>query len=225
MQGKKPYVYGGRSFSSLKELGEYLKRVINFGHRVVGARFFDDVLADVVVDRHYRWRHRGVRPTSFCFIENDVDDGRTWCDSLAGEFPGWGWQRFSYRKCLHTRDPTMEQEFTRMCRERWVCTWRPHLRERLGHQCAFPGCRGRATDVDHVSPQHDEIVARCWAILPAHEREAWWHVLLYEDCSERHLVLMDGHPVTEEYDRVTRAGTYQALCKDHHYATTSSRKH
>lgn len=223
MQNQRPYVYGGRSFPSLRAIEQYLKPVIGFKQRILDARFFDDVLADVVVDRHYRWRQRGVRPVSFSFLENAAGDGRTWSDSLAGDFPGWGWQRFSYRKCLHTKDPTMEQEFERMCRERWSSRWRTPLLLRLGGRCAFPACEEAATDVDHVSMQHSEIVSRCWSILPEHEREAWWNALVHEDCTEHHFVLIEGHPVTEEYDRLTRAGTYQPLCKLHHYRTTSSR--
>ena len=223
MQDTRPYTYGGRSFPSLKALEAYLKPVINFKNRIHGVPFFDDVLADVVVDRHYRWRLRGVRPVSFRFIPNTTGDGRTWNDSLTGDFPGWGWQRFSYRKCLRTKDPTMEDEFERMCRDRWTSRWRTPLLKRIGPLCAFPDCGGLATDIDHVSMQHREIVSKCWLMLQEAEREAWWNTILYEEHDGQHFVLPEGHPVTEEYDRLTQAGTYQALCKVHHYAVTSSR--
>jgi len=164
MQTKPPYHYGGQTFQNLGEIKDHVKRFLDYYNRVVSREKFDAVLADVVVDRHYIWRRKGIRPTSFMFMPNETGDGRLWPDSLAGYFGSeYGWQRFSYHKALRSKDPTMEQEFTRLCRERWGRVWRPQIFKR--RVCEVPGCCEQATEVDHEAPKHKEIVEACWALL------------------------------------------------------------
>jgi hypothetical protein len=223
MQEKGPYTYGGRTFSTLGALKKYIQGVLDYDNRVVGREFFDDVLADVVVERHYRWHLRGVRPTSFKFMRNSGDDNRQWGDSLAGFFAEWGWCRFSYKKALKKQQPTLESEFPRLCRERWSARWRDSIMAG-GQLCEHEGCNLLATDVDHVSPQHREIVAAAWAHVVPADREAWWRALVGRTPSEPHFVLPEGHPATAEYDKLTAEGTYQRLCKEHHRLATSERR-
>lgn len=222
MQNKPPYLYGGQSFRSLKAIESHIKTAIDYYNRVLGREFFDEVLADVVSDRHYIWRHRGVRPTSFRFQENEDGDGRGWDDSLSGNFgPEFGWHRFSYRKALRGADPDMESEFKRLCRERWMYTWRARL---FSHgPCAFPGCLSAAVDVDHINPQQKEIVSTCWQMMSEQDKQEWWACLVGGKM-KYHFGMPEGHPVTEKYDQLTSTGTYQLLCKEHHKEETSSRK-
>ena len=220
MQQTPDLEYGGKKFRTLTALKKHIKEVVDFANRPPEQEFVSDVLSDVVLDRHYRWSHRGVRPTSFKFIMNSPDDGRIWPYSLAGFFPGWGWCRFSYNKCCRAKKPTMETEFNRLCRERFRGHWREQI---MGHRWKCEKCPRRATDVDHVNPQHAEIVKACWDLLDEETTNTWWEIMIGEPTID-HFTLPEGHPVTELYDQATRDGEYQILCKKHHKEATKQRK-
>jgi hypothetical protein len=202
---------------------KHIQKALDYENRAVGHEFFDDVLADVVVERHYRWRSRGVRPTSFQLMPNEEGDNRTWGSSLAGFFGEWGWCRFSYKKALRRKQPTLESEFPRLCRERWSSRWRGAIMGG-GKTCEHGSCQLLATDVDHVDPQHKDIVAAAWALVPEGDRRTWWQLLVEEKPGADHFVLPEGHPATVEYDRLTALGTYLCLCAGHHRLTTSERR-
>lgn len=221
MQIKPPYLYGGVNFLTLGAVKTHIQGVIDYKHRVVDREFFDDVLADIVVGRHYRWRHKKVRPTSFKFMASTQGDGRTWSDSLAGFFPGYGWRRFSYQTALRTKPVTLESEFSRLCRERWARLWRAQF-IRYDTKCAIATCDLQAVDVDHIHPQHREIVRQCWALVDSTTATKWWGLIL--DPGDEHFTLPDGHPVAVLYDSLTASGTYQAVCKLHHRKVTAARK-
>jgi len=219
MQTKPPYTYGGQAFRNLGEIKEHVKAFLDYYNRVIGEEKFDPVLADVVADRHYIWRHRGITPTSFMFMANDTDDGRRWSDSLAGYFgPEYGWQRFSYHKALMSKDPTMEQEFTRLCRERWGMVWRPKVFK--GGTCEVTGCLDRATDADHEFPTHKRIVDACWALLSEEDRKQWWHNMVFSDGGTEHFQMPPLHPATVLYDEMTADCRFRHLCQRHHREAT-----
>ena len=226
MQIKPPYRYGGIDYPTLGAIKTHIQGVIGYKNRVVEREFFDDVLADVVLDRHYRWIHKKIRPTSFKFMVSTQGDGRTWSDSLAGFFPGYGWQRFSYRTALRAKPVTLESEFSRLCRERWARLWRARLWRaqfiRYDTMCAIGTCNLRAVDIDHIHPQHREIVRQCWALVDSTTATQWWERIL--DPGDEHFTLPDGHPVTMLYDNLTRCGTYQVVCRLHHRKITAARK-
>jgi len=122
---KRPYRYGGLDFATLGKLKAHISEVIAHATRPVGQVFACEVLSEVVVDRHYRWRHRGVRPDLFQFMRNEAGDGRHWDRSLSGHFgPDWGWCRFSYVKCMRATPYTMKDHFKKLCLERWSAVWR-----------------------------------------------------------------------------------------------------
>lgn len=218
---KKPFTYGGHVFRTLEDLRQHLSRVVAYDARLPDAPFYDEILADVVMDRHYIWSQQSERPTAFCFLSNAAGDGRGWATSLAGHFgERLGWQRFSYQKCCEAKEYTMEDEFIRLCRERWSSTWRPLFTRST---CEYPGCGDLAEDVDHVHPQHREIVEACWTLLSAQDREAWWRKAIDRSTGE-HFALPYDHPVTRTYDEMSKHATYQNICKAHHRAETRARR-
>jgi len=221
MQTKAPFHYGGRTFRSLAEIKRHVQAAIDYNNRVIDREFFDPVLADLVVDRHYRWMHFGIRPTIFKFMANRVDDSRLWGDSLAGYFPGRGWNRFSYQKALRTQPVTLESEFKRLCRERWKLLWQPRYIFPC-MKCSVPGCDWFAEDVDHIQPQHEDIVKACWALVDEATATGWWRLLM-EQPEDSHFILPNDHPVSRLYDDMTRNGTFQAVCKEHHREAAKTR--
>jgi hypothetical protein len=211
------FSYGGESFRTKTELRKRIEKAIHYKERVVGREFFDAVLADLFADRHYRWK--GHTPTKFAYLRNEEGDGRNWSDSLAAFIPGHGWHRFSKANLL-ADEVNIDTKFPKLCRERFTRVWRPKL-FREG-PCSVPGCPLAATDVDHVSPQHKEIVVACLRLVTDADRATWWEIIMSGD-GTTHFTLPEGHPVTIEYDRLTVEGTYQMLCEHHHAKITGKR--
>ena len=214
------YHYGGIDFLTLGAIKTHIQGVIDYKNRVIEREFFDDVLADVVVDRHYRWSHKKIRPTSFKFMASTQGDGRTWSDSLAGFFPGYGWRRFSYRKALRKKPVTLETEFPRLLRERWVRKFRDH-HIHGAMRCAL--CIAPPTDVDHIEPQHSQLVTLVWALVDSETEKKWWNQICQQS-GENHFVLPDDHSAIQKYDQWSQEGKYQALCKACHRKVTTKRK-
>ena len=202
--------FGGQTFKNKTELRAYISKAINYKGRVIGKPFTDEVLADLFYQQHHRWR--GHRPEYFVYIQNEEGDGRTWGDSLAAYLPGEGDCRFKSSGLLCSR-VDIETKFPGYCRERFTRVWRDRLFLRAG-TCNHPDCTARATDVDHIKPQHIEIVNACWVLLSDQDKQAWWKKITEGD--GEHFQLPEGHPVTQEYDRLTEAGSYQVLCGYHH---------
>lgn len=199
----------------------HIQDVIDYDNRVIGREFFDAVLADMILDRHYVWRHRGIRPTTFAFIANKPGDGRAWKDSLAAHFgPIWGWQRISYRRALRKTELTLEIDFTRLCRERWQTVWRPQVFH--AGTCDHAGCALPAEDVDHVVPAHAEIVRACWPKVSVAERVSWWAAICHKT-QPGHFVLPEGCEAVLHYDAMTAGGMFSSLCKEHHWTVTFRR--
>ena len=201
----------GRVFPTRKALIEHIQKVLDYKNRRAGESFYDEVLAHLVHDRHYRLQ--GNMPEAFAFIPNQPGDGRASRTSLAA-WMGGEWRRFSYRRCFS--DDPFADKFSQACRERFTSRWRSEFLEPL---CS---CGAATTDVDHVRPQHRDVVAQCVAALTPADREAMWLRML--DGSQ-HFRLLEGEFVAVLYDALTRFGTFQSLCKACHHEATSRRLH
>jgi len=112
----------------------------------------------------------------------------------------------------------MEQEFTRLCRERWGLVWRPKVFK--GGTCEVEGCFDRATDADHEMPTHKEIVAACWLLLSEEDQRKWWHDMVFLDGGPQHFRMPESHPATILYDEMTEKCRFRHLCRRHHRDAT-----
>jgi len=211
------YCYAGRIFFTKAALLAHFRVAIDHEVRGNSRPFFDAVLADCFADRHPSFR--GLRPTEFAYVPRAAGDHRPFTHALAALVPRHGWQRFSARGLLDTA-VTFEAAFPKLCRERFTVVWRSRL-FRPG-PCAYPNCAHPAVDLDHVCPQHKEIVLACLPLVDASLREAW---AKHRVDAKRRLPfqLPARHPASVEYDRLTQNATYQALCKQHHRKTTGTR--
>lgn len=210
--------YAGHTFKNKTALHEHLCKAIGYKTRVLGREFFDEVLAAVFTERSYRFR--GLRPTAFAYVPNEPGGDRPYGDSLAANVPGFGWCRFSTGTLLRDGAISFDSKFASYCRERFVKVWRPRLF--APGPCVVPGCGEPGTDVDHIAPQHREIVTACLPLVTDDLRDAWT-VWVEEKHTGRHFVLPEGHPATVEYDRLTQSGSYQRLCGPHHDKITGHR--
>lgn len=213
------YSYGGIEFNTKKALKTHIQKAIDYNHRVVGRQFFDDVLADLFMDRH--GTYWGNRPTAFAYIPNPPGGGRTYPDSLAAMLNGIGWCRFSYMTLVDGK--SFYKKFNTFFRERFARTIRPKIFVH-GAKCAIPGCEAAGCDLDHITPQHRDIVSVCIPLISPKLISEWedWEARKGGD-EDQHFVLPDDDPSTIEYDRLSGAATYQQLCERHHEQVTSER--
>lgn len=209
--------FGGQTFKNKTALKAHISKAINYKGRVIGRPFYDAVLADLFTRCHPRLQ--GHHPEYFLYVLNEVGDGRTSKDSLAAHIPGKGIRRFSTHTLLNP-SKTLKDRFPVCCREHFARVWRQRLF--MPGRCAHPGCLAEATDVDHIAPQHKEIVDTCWRLVTESDKKVWWKQLMEGD-GYVHFQIPTGHPAMVEYDRLTETGTYQMLCRHHHARLSGKR--
>jgi hypothetical protein len=208
-----PYTLAGRTFKGREALRGHLRRAVAYG-RPVNEEFWDDVLS-AVIQQHPRYRGFGV-PTSFAFRDNGSDPIRKWKTSLSALYAKSGWRRVSYNRAIEAYHGqlTFDRVFEQMCRERWQRLWRDRLFLRT--RCQGDGCRRWATDVDHCTRKHKDIVLESIALITEEERTRFmeWY---FSPERRSHARISDGHASMVRYDALTEDTGYQMLCKRCHY--------
>ena len=222
--------FDGRMFSSKKEFEDFIsKKVLHYEHRVVrktiGSIFESALLGEALFKHHPRFISESYSK-SFGFIplEQLGRQSNTHTHKLCVKVNG-EWLPLSYRDILTTKHKWTDILRLKL-KERWTTKRKEifnSLTDRLIPICTSC-CDSIATDVDHVSHQHKEIIQVC--IDYAEQLEDFDPsdlVREYNKVRTRNYDVLLGKVYTK-YDEITAQGTYQVLCKSCHSVITTRRR-
>jgi hypothetical protein len=206
----------------------------------------DDALPNTNRGQDFRAKTRCSDPDLIAFQDSHplaILSGMT-CDHFAWQPsdlpPGWrahiealgraAWIGGCYRS-PRWRDRTPRALLGSTLRDVWSVK-REEVYAALGSPstCQSDGCSEPITiacDIDHVAPQHAEMVEELISALGGPEAEAdWWGYRWRHGENNRLRAHLANHPARplEIFAEMIDCGTYQALCKPCHRAATKARK-
>ena len=221
--------FDGRYFSSKIAFDKFVSRkIIHHDHRVkhgtIPKEFKSKLLAEALFRHHPRFKGESYSE-QFGFILNkrlEKNSKRIFyklCVNIKGV-----WCPFSYKGILAKN--TWKDVVSMQLKARWNLVREPiyrKLSKKNDKKC--DECKDAiGVDVDHISPQHSEIIQEC--IDYAESLESFDPDELMEEYCKKSWrnyeeLLKD---IYEKYDKITMQGKYQLLCKDCHPLITTRRK-
>lgn len=174
--------------------------------------FDDDVISDLIAEKHYYCSVHSLRPSRF---RMSYRPGGGY--DFYGEFVPYGWHKVSWSQCLEPRDQNdWIESALRLASSRFLSA----------RKVAFPTCERcgmlASTEVDHVSPEFREIAREAIQQMTEAEFDAafrgfnWWsHEPFFLPTDNSALVYtLQAH----------QHAKLQAVCKDCHLKNAAERK-
>ena len=201
----KPF-FQGKTRQTLKaEIRAFLA-----GHDL-GDEFEFSLLSELINAKHYYCEPHNLRPTRFKKTFR-IGGYEFW-----GSFPDHGWHRVSWAQCISPRRD--EDWIKRALRD----AARPFIVDYKGKHptCERCGCN-ETQDVDHVSPEFDDIAHKIIADLSDAD---WLKIIMAFDWwKEDAFAIPPGSPALQELQLAHRTAILQAVCKSCHLANANDRK-
>lgn len=174
--------------------------------------FDDDLISDLIAEKHYYCSIHGLRPSRFR-MSSRPGGGY----DFYGEFDPNGWHKVSWSQCLDPRD-----------QNDWIesalrLASAPFL---LARKTAFPSCERcgmlASTEVDHVNPEFREMAREALRQMTEAEFGAafrgfdWW--------SSKPFTLPADNSALIYTLQAHQHATLQAVCKNCHLENAAERK-
>lgn len=178
----------------------------------IGEVFEDDLISDLISQKHYYCSVNGLRPTHFRML---FRPGGGY--DFQGQFTGSRWHGVSWTQCL---DPRSHKEDVEVA-----------LRDAVqsivaARRSSFPVCerckQKPSTEVDHVAPEFSEIVRNAMATMTQKDFDEafadfdWWE--------EERFQLPRHCPALIYTLEAHKTAQLQAVCKDCHLKNAKDRK-
>lgn len=199
---KPPY---WRDYPRREDLESSVRAIVN--PQPFNRPFQSPVLSDLIAERHYFCRLRGLRPSAF---KKTYDD---YPDRFYGLFESPGWHPVSWKKCLKP-PPSGEEIITAALRNRIEV-------EKIAFRRAHPICgrckQAPSEETHHAEPTFKAIVGRVFAAVAPSDIDsalADWNWFEKEE-----FTLPDGHSILRHFDEIHANARLEALCKPCHDAT------
>lgn len=219
--------FGGKYFSSREYFFTYIKEhVLKKDERrnkgKLQYEFRSDLLADAVFRYHPKFVGKYWSPI-FKFIY--LKSTKTWCLHVLTKEGKNTWSSVVLNQMFC--DFTWKRVIKDRLHKRWVFDCKPLIFEELreGQDILKCNCCGEARrlEVDHIHPQHADVVAVCFELAESIGGD--FPVRVMEEYRKTSPVWSDVlEPIFEVYDEFCRDGTFQLLCAECHAEITELRK-
>lgn len=168
--------------------------------------FADDLVADLIAERHYFCSVRGLRPVQFKKTRENEPY------RFYGLFTH-GWHPVSWAKCVP--DPPSKRDLiVRALRDRIEPV-------KLAFRRANPWCahchRAPAAETHHAEPTFQAITAQVFSTTT--EEDIDTALASWDWFKAEAFAIAEGHPIIRSFDRLHSGARLEALCRTCHNAT------